>query len=162
MLMIRGRSFLFRCDDVSGEGDCEEDALYHCIGMFRYDGRPTNSARIAPDSARQRQESAKANIVIGGRAGRGMATRQGREGAREDREEIANKSEKRRPRIRDLRSLGARGAGSVPALSSFFGVISAGPLSAGGDLLAIKRSDKAAMFICGDRGVAEERERCAV
>lgn len=38
-------------------------------------------------------------------------------------------------------------------------MIPAGPLSTGRDLSAIKRSDKAAMFICGDRGVAKREER---
>lgn len=55
------------------------------------------------------------------------------------------------------RALGTRKLAPIRLSSSFSGVIPA--LSVGRDLSAIKRSDKTAMFICGERARRKERER---
>lgn len=65
-MQIATWSFLFFSSRRRRWCPARKTAFYHRIGSFAKGARPLNSARIVPGSARQRQESAKANIVIGG------------------------------------------------------------------------------------------------
>lgn len=119
--------------------------------VYRIQRRSRQTAR---DKGR---EFAKAYIVIG----EGQEKDGDRQGQREDHEEEVEE-ERRLRRIRVLRSARAcyEKVGTDPALLLLFGVIPAP--SVGRD--AIKRSDKTAMFICGESGEKKEkdREKCRV